>query len=144
MNSIEKRLAILSKLDKVCTKILKQFVTLSRDITEEENDVMENIQETFPNKDKDSIESVIQDICLELIGDAQTVKKELGQFARFISRDVETIEEVKAPFLTEVWSGDVYDDDRFDALSCLHKDLEESLGKLSEEFVQERAVELLG
>ena len=143
MESVKRNSNILSSLDKLCSSIIKEFITLMKDTEAEDNTVYEVLGEKYPDKDRSEFESLVQDIGLKLIADSETVKRELPEFSRFISREVDSLDEISAPFLVQVWSGDVYDCGKTSAMSELHKELQSQFDLLNDDDLERMALERL-
>lgn len=136
-------LAVLDKLERTAREHIRKFVEFMKDTEDEENDVYDTLCGEFPSMSKDTIREHVQEESLSLVSDARVVLKELPQLTRFTTREVETIDEIDAPFLGQVWCGDMYDADKYDGLKELINDLKTQTAELTEQSLVNKVVSKL-
>lgn len=142
MNNLNALQEVLTNLKDITNSIITNSVELFNTILIDTDELYEKFrQKTRPDITDDQIDRYFNAVIGEYISDAKTVKGEIDQFVRNMLDSVPQNEET---FMYQVWSGDVYDCRKTDALVELYEELAQQENDFTLDVVFGKAVEHFG
>lgn len=142
MKKISEQVEVLKELKKTSKGILKNMLPIMKELTSSNNDLSDEV--AIRSKVSLEVSNLrLQEICLDLISDAETVKCEIDKFVGIIQESKTDLSNhiPKYPFLAGVWFGDAYDGEyEVEGLKILLKELKNTLSQVNEDWIIETAV----
>ena len=141
MEDLSRLQEVLSNLKDCSSNIISSSLQLLNDILCEGDDIQNRLRNES-NKESltnDQIDELFGKAIKDYINDATSVKNEIDSFAKTLITGGEHNEE---SFLYQVWSGDVYDNTKIDALNDLYDDLCEQESNFTLDKIFQKAIDL--
>ncbi len=115
----------------------KMLVIMNEDVLEDSNMVEEIVEQCGNEIDQKQVVAWLESKTLFMISDAEKVYKQIDAFSKVVTTDPDKINDSSSdyPYLTEVWSGDIYDVDGIVGLQRLSKDIEKTIPKATEDYL---------
>ena len=136
--SVDPNLGVFKELKAKAITLLEKTLPIMEDLTETDNDIVEEIVYCCNNGDKaptaDVINKWLQEQTLELVSDASKVNGEIDKFIEAYQKDKGEMDKQAKdyPFLAKVWFGDIYDgSDEIECIKALIKDIESDIKNVS-------------
>ena len=145
MKRLSELVDVLSSLKKVSKQILKNMLPIMKELAIDNNYIVEEVS-ICSDAPIDVATEHLQATALNIISDAEIVKKEINAFAEIVELSQKDIKKniQNYPFIAEVWFGDMFDGlEGIDALKKLLEDLKKDLAKTSDDWIIENAVDSL-
>lgn len=146
MEGLTNLVGTLASLKKVSNVILKNMLPIMEEIAQEGSDIVDEVASRTEADENDVIE-YLQSTTLNIITDAETVRKEIEKFAVAAGEGKSAIEASIStyPFLANIWYGDYFDGtEGVAAFQLLLKDLQTEESKTNEDWIIENAVSHFG
>lgn len=125
MQKLEKYVKLLNEIMDTCEEIIRRSVPVMKSIMNDKDKIISTIKKKSDLDEKD-IKIKLHQEGLNLVKDAKAVKKDIDEFCLAIIGQ-KSFKEINAPFLLEVWYGDLYDATGFDAFEALLADLKHQM-----------------
>lgn len=127
---------IVEDLVDISSQLLRKAQPLLDEIYEfEDSDLIDEMDELFPDLSFKDKENLVQRAILELVNDARQVVKEVVFFRQALENN--DIDNCDCEFLSQVWHGDAYDVTEFRALQILLEELRRQKERVNEEGLLE-------
>lgn len=140
MEDLSRLQEVLSNLKDCSSNIISSSLQLLNDILVEGDDIHNRYKrETKKDLSADDIDQLFGRAIKEYIKDATTVKSQIDSFATTLIQGNDPDEN---NFLSQVWSGDVYDNTKIDALNDLYDDLCNQESNFTLETIFNKTLEL--
>ena len=141
MDNLNRLHHLLSTIKENADSIINLNAVVLNKILLEGQSIYDDFREKSSNNDlsDDEIDEFFYKAMTEYIGDARKIKQEINSFVEFILSECKPSVE---SFLYQVWTGDVYDGNKTDALILLNDDLEKQLSSLTLENIFNLALTL--
>ncbi len=145
MNRLKNITNTLNSLKEASNANLSITLEILKVILQEDSQVIADIKEVVPGIDNETIFDSISTIVSELAEDSERVVNEIESFTENLLDGSETLDgnQQKYEFLYQVWSGDVYDDDRIKGMKLLEKDIKSQTKNLNDEYIRLKTIENL-
>ena len=145
MNTLVGLVDNLRLVKETSSDILHAMLPIMKKIQQYNNDVLCDVKLELGDVSDEVIQNKLQDICLELIRDAQIIRKEIDLFALSTTTNSGVESKIKeCPYMTNVWFGDFYEDcEGSEAIFKLTEDLKLNLGNCNEDWIIDMCVSSL-
>jgi predicted transcriptional regulator len=145
MNKLNNLTSILNIIENTSRDILSKAVPIMKDLKNTDSEMVDEVMEYVKDESTRTVLEVLQNICLDLVEDAEKVVLEIEAFSDAVVQGEEVIEEREEEylFLMEVWCGDIYEKEKLAGLKELAKELKNQLKEVSENKIVEHAINKL-
>ncbi len=144
MERLNQLTKMLNTIKNLSNNIIEKSIPIMKELAEENNDLLEELLEK-QDIDADVAIETLQNICLDLTKDAESVIEEIEPFSDAIIQGQDALDEGEDeyPFLLQVWYGDMYEESEIEGLKVLAKDLKKQLKQVDEDKIIDKALSQL-
>lgn len=141
MNNLKQLTAVLDDTKDTSNNILNMSVQLMNRILIESDSLYDKFREKSLKTEltNDVIDDYLRDAIRDYMQDAINVKKDTEVFIKGLMNEFQDTPD--SNFLYLVWCGDVYDNDKLNALRELHSDLIDQYQNFNLDVVMDKAIE---
>lgn len=142
MDNLNTLVKLLNNIKNNATSIINSSVIMMNKVLVDGGEVYEQFREKSSDLTDDQIDQYIAQAITDYIDDSKKVKKEIDAFSKYLV-DQDDLEGQQEMFLYQVWTGDVYDNSKTDALNDLNNDLIAQDENFTLETIVDRAMEFV-
>jgi hypothetical protein len=145
MNKLNSLTNILNIIENTAKDILAKALPIMKDLESTNSELVDEVMEYIKDVSSQTVLEVLQNICLDLVEDAEKVVLEIEAFSDAVVQGEEVIEEREEEylFLMEVWCGDIYEKEKLAGLKELARELKNQLKEVDENKIIEHAISKL-
>lgn len=142
MNTLASLVDNLNSVKASSAGILHTMLPIMIKMEQPTNDILADIKLELKGVPDEEIICKLQDICLELIRDAQIIRKEIDIFALSATTHAGVESKIKeCPYMTKVWFGDFYEEcEGAKSIVKLKEDLYLNLKNCNEDWIIDNCV----
>lgn len=130
MDNLHKLVRVLNDLKAISSSIITQATPILSEIGDKQTEIATYIADQLAEQkiapSEDEIIEALQVMSLEVVSNAEIIKKEIDTFAMMVSVNVDLTSstETRAPFLRSVFLGEIYEEDGKEGLFQLLEELQ--------------------
>jgi hypothetical protein len=145
MNKLNNLTSTLNIIENTARAILSKTIPIMEELKYTDSDIVEEVMESTKDISSKKVLEVLQNICLDLVEDAEKVVLEIESFSDAVLQGEDVIEEREEEylFLMEVWCGDIYEKEKLAGLKELAKELKNQLNEVDEYKIIGKAINKL-
>jgi len=134
MKCVQNLASVLSDIEKMSNKIVKNTLAILTDLADADSDMVEDVTESCSGISPEDILEKLREITIPLSSDAETILAEISSFSENIIQGDDILDDGgdDYPFLLQVWYGDIYEKEELLGLKELYMDLEDQYEKITD------------